>query len=413
MQDELRFDVAVVGAGPLGAATARHLADRGAAVLVVGPDEPAGFEDHQGVWAGYYDQGRLGHVLEVPLVTSLLAARSMRRFPELRERSGVEFTTPTHSLAVLPDASENPQVSLWFDRDRLLRNAEDLGVMVEAFDEDGLRREYPQLRFPTGHVAVVQRDAFIVNPRELVRAELTAATAAGAVLARDEITDLTEAGNDTVLTGKSGATWRAGKVVIATGAAANVTGLLPRPLQMQSYGATVVLVEVPDPDKVDMPAMMYLKSVAGQLGFGGIVMSPLRYPDGKWYVKVSGRSLLDNPLNTADEIAAWVRTGGRTEDIAETLELLAELMPGQEFGPAKVRPCMVCDTPTDLPYIDLVDDRTTVVIEGERGVMAADEIGRLAAELTMSGHWTDGIPGDVFAARWADVDIESELQTVS
>ena len=395
-----RFDVAVVGAGPIGSATARHLADRGVSVLVVGPDEPATFEDHQGVWAGYYDQGRLAHVLEVPLVTSLLATRSLRRFAELRERSGVEFTSPTQSLSVLPDVADGAPGAEWFDRDRLLRNAEDLGVSVSALSEDDLRSDYPRLSFAPGHVGVVQRDAHILNPRELVRAELGAAVAAGATLVRDEVVSLDRQGDDAVLTGRSGEVWRADRVVMATGAATNMTGLLPRPLQMQTFGATVVLVEVDDPSAVDMPAMMYLKFVDGRLGFGGIVMSPLRYPDGKWYIKVSGNSLLGNPLATADEIATWVRTGGRQEDIDDTMALLAELVPGQEFGPAHTRPCLVCETPSGLPVIDRVDDRTVIAIEGERGAMAADEIGRLTADLTLTGRWNDGLPQEVFRAQW-------------
>ena len=404
MSVESQYDVAVVGAGPIGAATARHLADQGASVIVVGPAEPERFDDHQGVWAGYYDQGRLAHVLEVPLVTSLLATRSIRRFPELRERSGVTFTTPTESLSILPDVTEGTRGSEWFDRDRLLRNAEDLGVPVSPLSADELRSEYPRMRFAPGHVGVVQRDAAILNPRELVRAELAVATAAGVTLVRDEVVSLERAENDddgVLVVGKSSDTWRADKVVLATGAATNATGLLPRRLQMQTYGATVVLVEVDDPATVDMPAMMYLKFVDGQLRFGGIVMSPLRYPDGKWYIKVSGNSLLDTPLESSDEIAAWVRTGGRTADIDDTYELLAELMPDQKLGPALTRPCTVCDTPTGLPYLDRVDDRVTVVVEGERGAMAADELGRLTAEYTLSGQWRDGIPHDVFRARWA------------
>lgn len=401
MSGDTRYDVAVVGAGPIGSATARHLVDQGASVLIVGPEEPARFDDHEGVWAGYYDEGRLAHVLEVPLMTSMLAMRSIRRFADLRERTGVEFTTPTHSLNVLPDARDGGAVSEWFDRDKLVRNAEDLGVAVSALSEDDLRSDYPTLRFAPGHVAVVQRDAFILNPRQLVRAELTAATESGATLVRDEIVALDHRDEEVVLTGRSGETWRAEKVVLATGAATNASGLLPRPLEMTTYGATVVLVEVEDPSSVDMPTMMYLKFLDGQLSFGGIVMAPVRYPDGKHYIKVSGNSLLDYPLSSVDEIAAWVRTGGRAEDVDDTLALLSELLPGQQFGPAQHRPCTVCETPTGLPYLDRVDERTTVVLEGERGAMAADELGRLTAEFTLTGRWSDGIPHEVFRARWA------------
>ena len=52
--------------------------------------------------------------------------------------------------------------------------------------------------------------------------------------------------------------------------------------------------------------------------------------------------------------------------------------------------------------IDRVDARTVIAVEGERGAMAADEIGRLTAELTLRGDWNDGIPQEVFRARWAD-----------
>lgn len=396
------YDVAVVGAGPIGSATTRHLADRGASVIVIGPDEPPTFADHQGTWAGYYDQGRLAHVLEVPLITSLLATRSLRRFPELRERTGIEFTAPTHSLSVLPDLADGAPGADWFDRDRLIRNAEDLGVEVTALSEHDLHREYPTLRFAPGHVGVVQRGAHILNPRELVRAELFAATAAGARVVRDEVTSMKTTSGGVTLTGKSGAAWRAHHVVVATGAATNMTGLLPRPLQMKTFGATVVLVEVDDPAAVDMPAMMYLKFLDGRLRFGGIVMSPLRYPDGRWYLKVSGNSLLANPLATAEEVAAWVRTGGGDDDVDDALTVLSELMPGQRLGPAHTRPCAVCQTPSGLPVIDRVDARTVIAVEGERGAMAADEIGRLTAELTLRGDWNDGIPQEVFRARWAD-----------
>ncbi|TQF73463.1 FAD-binding oxidoreductase [Rhodococcus spelaei] len=414
MQDRNHFDVVVAGAGPIGAATARHLSERGASVLVVGPDEPAGFADHDGVWAGYYDQGRLAHVLEVPLMTSMLAMRSIRRFPELQERTGERFATPRHSLTIMPDDSERSGVTAWFNRALLASNAADLNVEVEHLENDQLEREYPELRFAPGHVGIIQRDdAFIVNPRGLVRAELAAAVEQGVVVVRDMVDTIDRSGQGAIVTARSGESWRCEQVVIATGAATNVSGLLPRPLDMRTYGATVVLVEVSDPAEFDIPAMMYLKASGGEVVFGGIVMSPLQYPDGRWYIKCSGKSLLDNPLDSADAIARWVRTGGRQEDIAETLDLLTELLPGKTLGPAHTRPCMVCETPTGLPYIDKVDDRTIVAVEGERGAMSADEIGRLTAGLALDGVWTDGIPHAAFQARWAEAESSPPLVAVA
>lgn len=402
MDTDSRYDLAVIGAGPLGAATARHAAESGARVLLVGPDEPDGYADHQGTWAGYYDQGRLCHVLEVPLVTSLLAMRSRRRFPDLIERTGVDFLTPTHSVTVLPEQTGSSTSATWFDRDVLARNAADLGVSVDHLDAAELAAAYPNLRFEPEHVALREPEAFILNPRALVQAELTAAQSVGAEVVRDEVVGRRPAGDGVELTSASGQTWMAAKVVVATGAATNATGLLDRALVTPTFGATVVLAEVTGPDAVDMPTMMMLKARDGQVLFGGIVMAPVEYPDGKWYLKVSGSSLMTNPLDGRDQIAAWVRTGGDPGDLEETRELLRGLLPELEILSMRTRPCLVCATPSDLPYIDWADEKTVVVIEGERGAMAADEIGRLAAGLAITGQWRDSVPQGVFAAQWAE-----------
>lgn len=272
------YDVAVVGAGPVGSAAARHLAERGIDVAVVGPEEPLSFEDHEGTWAGHYDEGRLCHVLEVPLMTSILTVRSVRRFDDLRARTGIEFTTPTHSVTVLPENLGDGSASTWFDRDLLASNARDLGVRVHELDEDGLKTNYPNLSFEPGHVALVQPDAFILNPRALVRAEMAAAKQAGAHLIRDEIAATEKVDGGVRLTGRSGRTWAADQVVLATGAASNMTGLLPRPLAMTSFSATVVLAEVEDPEALSMPTMMYLKYRDGERLYGGIVMAPPPVP---------------------------------------------------------------------------------------------------------------------------------------
>lgn len=400
MPDVCHFDVAVVGAGPLGASTARHAAESGARVVIIGPEEPADPAEHVGTWAGHYDQGRLCHVLEVPLVTSLLAMRSRRRFPDLIARTGIDFLTPTHSVAVFPSADVGGTAALWFDRSVFTGNAADLGVVVEELDESGLASAYPGLRFEPGHEAVRERDAFILDPRGLVAGELAAARAAGAELVRDEVVDLDRSGDGVTVRSASGACWHADRVVLAVGAATNATGLLDRRLATATFGATVVLVEVDGPDTVEMPTMMMLKFRDGERVFGGVVMAPVEYPDGRWYLKVSGASLLENPLDTREEISAWVRTGGRAEDVAETRELLGELLPDVRFASMRTRPCLVCATPHDRPYIDWANDRTVVLVEGERGAMAGDEIGRLAARLALTGEWTDTIPHEVFAAVW-------------
>ncbi|MDE0887436.1 MAG: hypothetical protein OSB70_18080, partial [Myxococcota bacterium] len=53
-----RHRFAVVGRGPMGAAAARHLAAAGEDVVVVGPEEPEDWSQHEGAFASHYDEGR-------------------------------------------------------------------------------------------------------------------------------------------------------------------------------------------------------------------------------------------------------------------------------------------------------------------------------------------------------------------
>lgn len=55
--DKNNFDVVVVGAGPIGSATTRHLAEQGVDVAVIGPAEPTTFADHQARGPGTTTRG--------------------------------------------------------------------------------------------------------------------------------------------------------------------------------------------------------------------------------------------------------------------------------------------------------------------------------------------------------------------
>ena len=69
-----RFRVAVIGEGLMGAA-ARHLARQTAGVVLIGPDEPAVRADHDDVFGGHDDEGRIYRILDGDPIRARLAAR--------------------------------------------------------------------------------------------------------------------------------------------------------------------------------------------------------------------------------------------------------------------------------------------------------------------------------------------------
>lgn len=59
--------------------------------------------------------------------------------------------------------------------------------------------------------------------------------------------------------------------------------------------------------------------------------------------------------------------------------------------------CVTCETPTGLPYIDKVTPTVTLAVAGNGwGATTAEEIGRLAAYLSLTGSWDSEIPKALF-----------------
>ena len=395
-------EVLVVGAGPIGAATARWLARAGHRVTVVGPTEPRGHADASTPWSAHYDQGRIGAV-DAMYVPTLLGTRAMGRFATLQRSTGIAFTSPMPLLTTFPAVqvpADDDSTAGWRNMDALLANVAEFDGVAEVLEADETTARFPQLRIPRDEVGVLQGDALLINPRLLTEAELRLAVSAGATRLEDEVVALE----------RDRSRWRAhlrgagpvvaDRVVVAVGAYTNASGLLaphaPGTLDAAVFGCTIVLLEVEGPEAADFPGYMFSSPHHG----GGLVTPPRRYPDGRWYLKCAGGELVDHPLAEVDEIDAWVRTGGSASEVEFFRELVAEALPHVRVTRALTKPCLPTFNASGLPYIDRVADGLVVATEGERGVMMADEIGRLTAGLAGQDRWIDPVPSDLFSARW-------------
>ncbi|WP_305093573.1 FAD-binding oxidoreductase [Prescottella sp. R16] len=390
--------VLVIGAGPQGAATARHLAEAGCAVTIVGPEEPQTHVGHEGTWSGHYDQGRIA-ATDPLFVPTAVGLRAMARYADIEEASGISFTTVHPQLVLFadPETVGSEEVSeSGRELDALLGNCRDFGTSGDVLDGGQVSERFPGLRIPAGQIGVCQDDAIIVNPRLLVRAELVLAETAGAKRVVDEVVSLASERDEVVARTASGAEFRADRAVVATGAATNAIGLLPRQMQTRVFGATMVLFEVEPAAVPNFPTLMYISDHFG----GGIVIPPVQYPDGRWYIKCASGELMAHPLQTRDDIAAWASSGGTVSEVDYFRGLVPQFLPDVELGAAIVKPCLVGMNVDGNPYVDRVDDRTVVVTEGHRGVMMADELGRLAADLVRTGRWSDALPRELFRVHW-------------
>lgn len=391
------FDVAVIGNGMIGAAASRYLSAAGLQVAAVGPSEPANWKTHEGAFASHYDEGRITRIIDPNGIWGLLAKRSIAAYAGLEAQSGIAFHGAAGCLRVSPDIEA--------EDDTLLR-AESVGrkhdaVFTHERVGEGLEEIFSFLAFPMGATALWERGgAGYVNPRQLVRAQLTAAAQQGATMVNAAVTGLTKGAGEVLLTTSSGATVRTHRVLIAAGAYSG--WLLPRPLDLRRKAVTVLLAELGPAEAQRLRAM---PSIIYRLLDNPILQSiyslpPLPYPDGKIYLKIGGTLREPVYAHSAAALQEWFHGDGNPVERDALQAVLWAMVPGLQAAAVHSRPCVVTYTAHDYPYVDQVEEQIFVAAGGcGAAAKSSDEIGRMAALLVENqGAWRYDLPASLFSA---------------
>ncbi|MEU9456808.1 FAD-dependent oxidoreductase [Streptomyces sp. NPDC048277] len=417
----LHAEVVVVGAGMFGAAAAKYLARSGADVLVIGPGQPPrdGAPASLAAFGAHHDEARIVRRLGWDRVWGTLDTRSADRMRALEAESGIGFLTECGALALMGKGVRDRTAEM-------LRLSGAAGVGVEELSGTALGREFPDLALPPvagGVDGLLERHgAGYLNPRLLVQAQLRLASAAGARLLTGQVAavrkDLSPHGRwllrGTTADGVA-VRARAERVLVAAGALVGQSGALPvgSRLDLHAYTEPNLLFEVAAGERERLRALPTVVVVdpedRGNDNLSVYLLPPVRYPDGKWYVRLGpGMQPLVRELRTAEETLAWCTGGTITAEQARFLTaMMRTLIPALE--PVSVRPacCVVDKTPTRHPYIGPLGplgpgghdghDGLFVAVGGNgHGARGSDEIGRLAATLVLGGEWDFPLPREVF-----------------
>ena len=332
MQHCMNYDFAVVGSGGLiGSAALKYLSAANHSVAGIGSPEPRDFSVHDDVFASHYDEARVTRVLDANPIWAGLAHESLKRFPDIQTASGISFYETMGCLRVgAPDTiAELAKVGAAF------------GAVFELLDNAVLKRRFA---FVESHdlVGVMEQGlAGTLAPRALVRAQLTLANRNGAHLYEDVVLRIETA-------------------------------------------AMVVLMPVPEALlERNVPALIYyrwLNATATYL----YATPPIRYDDGGCYMKAG--ALNDGmEVQSLAQAVDYFRSGGN-RDVAVQLAQGAHLaIPAMQPVGYKIKPCILANTATGLPYISAVIPGRLYVAAGGCGAAAksSDEIGRLASALVL------------------------------
>lgn len=386
------FDVIVVGAGLMGSAAARHLALNGAKVALIGPAEPAQKHDHTGVFASHYDAARITRKLDSRPNWARFSQAAIGRYAEVAKQGEQAFFTAVGALIAGPEHGAGSDFM-----QAVARNAQADGVVHEALRGADLRDRFPYFAFPDGILALHEADqAGWIDPRAYVRAEIMAAEKLGVTVYRTEVTQLDEGTGGVQAICSNGQVIMGAKAIVACGAFSKADGLLPDPIPLTAYARTVAFFELDEADAAglgDMPSVVYLPP---DLITDPYILPPVRYPDGKTYIKIGGDPV-DQELETVDDMKAWFRTDGNPE-VGRFLEgLLLTLMPDLSFRAMTTGSCTTCFTPQGNPLIYHQTDRLIALTAGNgAGAKCADELGRLGALVAAGGT----IPDDIYVGSF-------------
>jgi len=366
--------VAVIGRGMVGSAAARHLAESGVSVALVGSGEPADHSSAAGPFASHYDSGRITRISDSSPTWSELAARSIARYHDIADRSGIGF----HQARGLAQTS--------LTADDAVANALARGGDARRVDPEWLRAETGIAVRPDhpGGTFYEGPPAGLVDPRRLVAAQIALATAAGAV-AIDQPASAVR-GSARAFEIDCGSSLTAERVLLATGAyGARLVGV---DLPLERRLRTVLLADLGPGES--LPS--YIDADPGHPELEGIYwVPPVDYPDGRTLLKIGGEYVPMATAETDADIATWFRQGGSAAESQALREVLESLLPDAVIADQDHKPCVVTNTPTGLPFIGHVDDGVAVAFGAcGAGAKSSDEIGRLGAALVSEG-WTDDV----------------------
>ncbi|PDS75912.1 FAD-binding oxidoreductase [Rhizobium sp. L43] len=379
------FRFIVIGRGMMGAAAARHLSSMTEGIALMGPREPEERKVHDGVFASHYDEARITRTFDGNLAWGTFAARALDRYREIEARSGISFYSEVGCLFAGPTPKDEQDYI-----NRALTVSGTLGSDIETIAPSDLRQRFSYLAVDPDFTGYFERKrAGHINPRALVRAQARLAEQGGVSLIEATATSVRDAGSHVEVTA-GGRSYSAERVLVAAGGFSNFHSLLPRPIDTRVMARTVVFYEMGEREMAifgDMPSTIVLGDREEDHIY---ILPPVRYPDGKTYLKLGGDTEALS-FQKLEDAGAWFRSDGSAAERDHLSRIALQLMPELAGCPVTSGPCVANFTPTGYPYVGFTQSPRIGVLTGGNFVAAksSDELGRLGAVLLAEGRLGD------------------------
>jgi sarcosine oxidase len=377
-------DYLIVGNGMFGAAIARYLAPY-ATVTLVGPQART---DGPGAYGAHHDEGRIIGDLSRDLVWSELNRYARDGMTDLDPA----LITPCGALTATTRGG--PDYLSVAAQIRKRQSAD-----IRTLTADAACGSFPMARFSRDETIWYQRAAGYFSPRRYVALATRSAQAHGATITSGTVRALHLSATGIKAELSDGRRLRAGAAIVASGAFAAGSDLLPVPVALKAKSEVYAMAELDNQQAADLDTMPCINRTINHPQLADLyVLPPIRYPDGRTYLKAGANTMIDHWLPDPAAVRAWYDHGNDDGPLPALRQVLTGLLPGIRIRAWHTRRCADAYTAHRHPYIDILEPgRLTIALGGNgRGAQAADAVGQLTADLALTGQWQSDLPHDAF-----------------
>jgi len=388
------IDIIVVGRGLIGSAAARQFSKAGKSVVIIGPSEPDDYHSHSGVFGSHYDSGRIVRILDPDPYYALIAKASISQYRPLENQTGTSFFHEVGYLSVTNNSDYFTNVKA-VQREYL--------PDAEYFSQKESVEQFPYFNFPKDVKIIYQQTmGGYINPRNQIVAQNKALELYGGRIINDVVIEIGH--NDTAISVyTNNEKLKCRKVIIATGAYANIGGLIPKKIEYEVVPHTVVYGEITNQH---LPSLKGMPSLSYRYGNDQMryiyFMPPVLYPDGKHYVKIGHSFGSSLPINK-ESLTKWFQSDGDLTRVEWLKDTLKNLLPSINFKSFSSKSCVTSRSPTGKQYIDQFEDKQIFSILADNGQCAksADELGCIAKEFVLNGRFPKQFNQEDFKLRYS------------
>jgi sarcosine oxidase len=366
------FDIAIVGLGAMGSASALALAKRGASVVAFDRLAPPHLMGSSHGHTRIIREAYYEHPLYVPLVR-----RSYELWDELHREEGTRLFLQTGGLMVGPE------------RGPLFRGARESaithGVEHEILDAASLTKRFPAYLPRPEWVGLLERRAGMLFPERCIEAQLSGAGKLGAALRLNEEVLRWRAGRRVSIETAKG-TYEVNRLIVAAGPW--LPGL------RDSVGATIPL-------EIERQLSHWFEPEtpgASRYAAAECPVALWEMPDGDVFATLpdEGHGVKCGMHHAgASTSPEHVNRSVSQGENAVARELLETVMPGAGGRLLESRVCLYTNTPDRHFIIDWLDGNRVLVVSpcSGHGFKFASGIGELAAQLVLDDKcWLDITP---------------------